>query len=355
MANLNATTPALDAQALSQLSSDPNALMALIAALSGSRTTVSNPNTNRQLTVRRSAPSTSVEGERLRRHQDAMDDRRNALTRINPGLGTAAPIAAVLKSAAYLASRGHEEDTEEQLLQRVQAGMDEQARQQAEAAQAQRLYEEQQAAQNRETEWQDWQRKEQWKLDNQPQGPGYDADHEGKLRKELNDATKDFSLQNDAFGRVVSAAQDPSPAGDMALIFNYLKVLDPGSTVREGEFAAAQESGGWDDRIESARQQILSGRRLSDEQREDFLKRSHMLYQEGLQNYDKRVSGFRELLGNYDNVRPEAVIRDRGLYRDWQAPEQEQEQAGGVPEGTIVDGPDGSLILKNGEWVAYDG
>ena len=46
-------------------------------------------------------------------------------------------------------------------------------------------------------------------------------------------AVKSFAEQASAYGRVVASAEDPSPAGDLALIFNYMKVLDPGSTVRD--------------------------------------------------------------------------------------------------------------------------
>ena len=65
-------------------------------------------------------------------------------------------------------------------------------------------------------------------------------DPETKLRNEYTGFAKDYQKQNAAFGRIQAAANDPTPAGDLALIFNYMKLLDPGSTVREGEFATAQ-------------------------------------------------------------------------------------------------------------------
>ncbi|MEM8882399.1 MAG: hypothetical protein AAGC82_17565, partial [Pseudomonadota bacterium] len=64
------------------------------------------------------------------------------------------------------------------------------------------------------------------------------SDRQG-LRKEFIGQTtvKDFRKQAEAFGRIDASAFEPSPAGDLALIFNYMKVLDPGSVVRESEFA----------------------------------------------------------------------------------------------------------------------
>ena len=102
-------------------------------------------------------------------------------------------------------------------------------------------------------------------------------------------STKDFEKQAGAYTRVVDSARDPSAAGDLALIFNFMKVLDPGSVVREGEFATAAGARAELTRAEKsgtvipaivaqALQKIESGLRLLPEQRNDFLNRAGMLY-----------------------------------------------------------------------------
>jgi hypothetical protein len=103
-----------------------------------------------------------------------------------------------------------------------------------------------------------------------------------ELRQEFQNlsSVKDVSMQVSAFGRIIASASDPSPAGDLALIFNYMKILDPGSTVREGEFANAQNSGGIDDKTVALYNQVIKGTRLSQTQRDDFLGRAAMLYEE---------------------------------------------------------------------------
>lgn len=98
-------------------------------------------------------------------------------------------------------------------------------------------------------------------------------------------AVRSFAEQTSAFGRVVASANDPSPAGDLALIFNYMKVLDPGSVVREGEFATAQNAGGIDERTRSLYNRMMSGERLTPSQREDFLDRSSRLYRQAEDQY----------------------------------------------------------------------
>jgi hypothetical protein len=117
--------------------------------------------------------------------------------------------------------------------------------------------------------------------------PTLDQDKVLAARKEFTSlpVVKAFSDQTTAYGRVISSVQDPSPAGDLALIFNYMKVLDPGSVVREGEFATAQNAGSVDDRTRGLYNRIMSGERLSEAQRADFADRATRLYSGAEQQY----------------------------------------------------------------------
>ena len=101
------------------------------------------------------------------------------------------------------------------------------------------------------------------------------------LRKEFTGLSriKNFSDITEAYTRIIKSAKDPSAAGDLALIFNYMKVLDPASVVRESEFAAAAKAGGLGPRIQAAVEQIEKGTRLAPEQRADFVNRATQIYQ----------------------------------------------------------------------------
>lgn len=90
-------------------------------------------------------------------------------------------------------------------------------------------------------------------------------DYEQKLRKEYSDQTKDYQDVKAAYGRV--QASQNTAAGDIALIFNYMKMLDPGSTVREGEFANAQNAGGVGDTVINLYNKLRTGERLNASQR----------------------------------------------------------------------------------------
>jgi hypothetical protein len=91
-----------------------------------------------------------------------------------------------------------------------------------------------------------------------------------------------FLEQRSAFGRIKAALATPdSAAGDLALIFNYMKILDPGSVVREGEFANAQNAGGVPQLVLTAYNRLLrEGQRLSPEQRKDFFTQATATFQQ---------------------------------------------------------------------------
>lgn len=106
------------------------------------------------------------------------------------------------------------------------------------------------------------------------------AKTEEGLRKEFNALVKDFNLVSDSFARVKASVEDPTGAGDLSLIFNFMKMLDPNSVVRESEFATAQNTGNVPNRIVGLYNRLLSeeGKRLSIEQRNDFTDRANKLF-----------------------------------------------------------------------------
>ena len=152
---------------------------------------------------------------------------------------------------------------------------------------------------------------------------------EDKLRDEVNTFSKEFVKQQDAYNRVQASAEDPSAAGDLALIFNYMKVLDPGSTVREGEFATAQNAGGVDDRTMAWYNKIIRGERLSNKQRKDFVNRSDKLYKKSENQFQKRIKPY------------EKIIKNNGLNREnvmlgFELAGDKQEQKGKAQEGEDI-------------------
>lgn len=129
-----------------------------------------------------------------------------------------------------------------------------------------------------------------------------------QLRSQFLSQTKDFAAQSDALGRVVASAEDPSAAGDMSLVFAYMKILDPGSTVREGEQATARNAAGVPDQIRNIYNRVMSGQQLGEDQRADFVDRSFRLYDSSKEGYDARVGSYSDIAARA-NLNPQDIIQ----------------------------------------------
>lgn len=123
------------------------------------------------------------------------------------------------------------------------------------------------------------------------------GERENQLRDEFNTLTKDYRTVADAYGRIQSA-QETGP-GDISLIFSYMKLLDPGSTVREGEFATAQNAGGVPERIIAQYNRLVSGERLAPETRRQFLDQAQGLYEQASRDYQRTKTHYGELAKRY--------------------------------------------------------
>lgn len=103
------------------------------------------------------------------------------------------------------------------------------------------------------------------------------AQGEMGMRKELAARLKEDRSVMSMYQNVQSAAAKPSAAGDLSMIFAFMKMLDPGSVVREQEFANAQNAAGVPDRIRNMWNRALEGERLNPNQRADFLNQARQL------------------------------------------------------------------------------
>lgn len=139
------------------------------------------------------------------------------------------------------------------------------------------------------------------------------------FRKEFNALAKDFRTSRDAFARVGASAKNPSPAGDLALIFNFMKVLDPGSVVRESEFATAAATGAFGEKLKAAGLRILNGQRLTPVMRADFLNRARGLFKSQERIQGKLVDRYTKLSNRF-GVNPADVVTAVTVIRDPNAP-----------------------------------
>lgn len=147
--------------------------------------------------------------------------------------------------------------------------------------------------------------------------PGADVTAESAVRKEYTSLSKDFIQLRDAFGKIKSGEGDATGASDMSLIFGFMKILDPGSTVREGEYANAQQTTGVPQKVMNAYNKAIDGTFLNTEQRAQFVDQAAKLFgsqlksQIALEGQYKRIAKDSGLIA--DRVVPDFITTYRDL------------------------------------------
>lgn len=130
-----------------------------------------------------------------------------------------------------------------------------------------------------------------------------------ELRKEFNQLpqVKAYTDVDASFQKVQAAAKDPTAAGDLSLIYGFMKMVDPGSSVKEGEFASAQNAGGVDDKLRALYNNLKQGQRLTPEQRSDFVARAQQMYAAHVQQLNDAGTRYGDI-AKRAGVDPEDVI-----------------------------------------------
>ena len=115
------------------------------------------------------------------------------------------------------------------------------------------------------------------------------------MRQEFTKLSGPFIEFRDAYQTILASAEDPDGAGDLSLIIAYMKLLDPGSVVREGEFETVRQTGAISDRLWGLYLNVKDGDRLTPELRDQFLGRADKLF-------DRRLASQRDLEQSFTNL-----------------------------------------------------
>jgi len=148
----------------------------------------------------------------------------------------------------------------------------------------------------------------------------------GELRDEFNALTKDFRAVQDAYTKITTTA--PTGAGDMSLLYNYVKLLDPTSVVRESEFAAAAASGSFGERVQTAVNKVMTGQRLSTDLRKDFITEANNLYK-------AQKAGADRIKDQYTNMAKRAKLNPEDVIVDYAASPVLTGTASNIPQAAI--------------------
>ena len=149
-----------------------------------------------------------------------------------------------------------------------------------------------------------------------------------------NSITKNFNTATTQVSKLFSSAKDPSAAGDLSMIFTFMKILDPRSVVREGEQATAQNAAGTPDRIRNLYNKLFTGERLTLKQREDFVKKGIALYQSNQLSLDRFKSSYQDSFIGL-GINPSSIFTDSD-FRPKKIKDPETGETINVPKGTLL-------------------
>lgn len=124
-------------------------------------------------------------------------------------------------------------------------------------------------------------------------GEEVDLSEVRSFRNDVIRNSSEFITAQEGFDRVRVGATSGTAAGDLALIFGFMKILDPQSVVREGEFALAETAAGVPAQIRALYNRLLTGERLTPEQRADFLSQAQAQFQVRVKQHQRLVEDAR--------------------------------------------------------------
>jgi hypothetical protein len=134
-----------------------------------------------------------------------------------------------------------------------------------------------------------------------------EAERGDKNRKESLDltdkymghpVTKETNTILSSYDKIKSVGKDVNkavPADDMALVFSFMKMMDPGSTVREGEYANAENTRGVPESVRARYNKVLEGDLLTPQQRTEFIGTAGKIK-------DAQVGRQKEIYGQYKDI-----------------------------------------------------
>jgi hypothetical protein len=130
---------------------------------------------------------------------------------------------------------------------------------------------------------------------------------EEKIRKEWQGRSKMYSELQGTFNTLQASASSANGPGDIALITGFMKMLDPGSVVRETEFATARDTAGLFTQLQNRLEKAKNGQLLNPKQRQEYV----ALSQKYLDSAQKKANQEKKDLGivvkNY-RLNPENVF-----------------------------------------------
>lgn len=138
-------------------------------------------------------------------------------------------------------------------------------------------------------------------------------EQEEKIRKEYQTRTKAYNEIQTIFANLEASAKAKTGPGDIALITGFMKMLDPGSVVRETEFATARNTTGLFESLRNDAQKLESGQlfALDSKQRQEYVNLAQQYLNASKKKADQDKKDLRVVVDNY-KLNPDNVFGPQG-------------------------------------------
>ena len=130
---------------------------------------------------------------------------------------------------------------------------------------------------------------------------------EEKIRKEWQGRSKMYGELQGTFNTLQASANSANGPGDIALITGFMKMLDPGSVVRETEFATARDTAGLFTQLQNRLEKAQNGQLLSPQQRKEYVALSQKYLDSAKKKADQEKKDLGIVVKNY-RLNPENVF-----------------------------------------------
>lgn len=116
------------------------------------------------------------------------------------------------------------------------------------------------------------------------QDPTFGREKELRGQYDNDPNVKNYKIVRDNYERIRAGATAGTGAGDISVIFGYMKMLDPTSVVRENEQATAQNAGGVPAHIRNLYNKTMNGDLLPPESRAQIVQQADQIYKQSAEN-----------------------------------------------------------------------
>ncbi len=129
-----------------------------------------------------------------------------------------------------------------------------------------------------------------------------DAKTRQGINKDITQLTKDTKLIANTAKDLDKLAKMKTGPASIAMVFKFMKALDPTSVVREGEFATAANSGGIPESVMNYYNRLMQGDILPEKAKREFLTTSKQLANNAIDSSKAEVTSF---LDTFEDTIPE--------------------------------------------------